>query len=110
MVVVNGVAGFFNLLETNYKAQERLVAEQLRLASQQVEYAKEKSAAALATARWTKAMAIIAGVAIVFTVLVGLLGPVFSKPAPPIEVRLVAPTVPASSPTPAITPANPQSP
>ena len=52
---VNGMAGMFDLLTTNYKAQERLVAEQLRLARR--------------TTRATIAMTIIAGAAIVATVL-----------------------------------------
>lgn len=79
---VSGMAGLFSLLTTNYQAQERLVAEQLRLA-------KENSSAAHVTARWTMIMAIVAAVTIAYTALVGR--PIFSKPSPPVEVRLAAP-------------------
>ncbi|MGA9654902.1 MAG: hypothetical protein WBV96_13415 [Polyangia bacterium] len=79
---VSGVAGFFSLLETNYKAQELLVAEQLKLA-------KENSAAAKVTAKWTMVMAIVAAVTIAYTALVGR--PVLNLVAPVPQAPVVIP-------------------
>jgi hypothetical protein len=80
---VSGMAGLFSLLTTNYQAQERLVAEQVK--------------AAHVTARWTIVMAIVAAVTIAYTALVGR--PIFSKPSPPVEVNLVAPATIRQSPS-----------
>jgi hypothetical protein len=79
---VSGMAGLFDLLTTNYKAQEQLVAKQLRLARR--------------TTRATIAMAIIAGAAIVATVL----GPKFWRepmPAVPQIIYVQSPPMIAAS-------------
>jgi hypothetical protein len=78
---VSGVGGFFDLLETNYKAQEQLVAEQVRLARR--------------TTRATVAMAIIAGAAIVAAIL----GPKFWREPAPLAPQIIyvqAPPMPTA--------------
>jgi hypothetical protein len=81
---VSGMASLFNLLETNYKAQERLVAEQLK-------HAGRSSEAADKVARWTKWLVVVTAALILTTAFVGLLGPLFAKAPTPVEVRLVVP-------------------
>lgn len=64
---VTGLASFFDILTTNYKAQERLLDKQLELA--------EKSAkAADRVAWWTMALVIVTGILIIATVFTGLFG------------------------------------
>lgn len=77
---MSGVAGLFNLLETNYKAQERLVVEQLK-------HAEKSSEAADKVARWTKWLVVVTAVLILTTAL----SPLWTKAPVPIEVRLAAP-------------------
>jgi hypothetical protein len=106
---VSGVAALFSLLTTNYKAQERIVERQLQLADKQLECAKESSAAAAMTARWTIVMAVIAAAALV----VGLYFQATARQAQPITPQAIyvqPPTLSTASPAPTPTPADPQSP
>ena len=67
---VSGMAGLFDLLTTNYKAQAELAKEQDKTASRM--------------AFWTMALVIVTCVLIVVTAYIGL------KPARPMELRLIS--------------------
>lgn len=81
---MSGVFGLFDLITTNYKAQERLVAEQLRLTAEQTASAKSMASS-------TKWLVIVTCFLIAVTGFVGLCGPIFPRSPAPIEVHLIAP-------------------
>ena len=96
---VSGMASLFDLLTTNYKAQERLVAEQLK-------HAEKSSEAADKVARWTKWLVVVTAVLILTTAL----SPLLAKAPVPNEVRLSVPGLVMPPQASAIIPVDTQSP
>jgi hypothetical protein len=96
---VSGVAALFNLLETNYNAQERIVEAQLKLAA-------EQTASAKSMATSTKWLVIVTCLLIVITGVVGLCGPIFAKATSPVDARQATPGLIAPAQAPVPTPAD----